>query len=135
MLAHLIAYPVGFLTAVAAMPLAMMSRREQLMDVGAIGAKNRFIADAARELALSPLEAAQVELVLEVSFMAALVTLGLVHLWSLPWSVAAARQVKRPEAGRGAVDRGYRLFTVLTVSTILLLLLGGIASWVWVLRG
>ncbi len=133
MMGHLIAYPVGFLTAVAAMPLGMVLRKDELMNAAAVGAENRFIREAAEDLALSPLEAAQVELVLEMCLGASLVALLMVHLWTIPWAIGAARAVKNPEAGAAAERRGYRLFGMLTAGTFVLVGVGGLISWIWVL--
>ncbi len=132
MVGHLVAYPVGFCTAVAAMPLGMVLRRQELMDAEATGAKNSIVRDAAEKLSLSALEAAQVELVLEVCLVASLVTLSLIHLVSLPWAIAAARQVRLGEAGLASAQRGFKLFTMATLVTFAVLILGGLASWIWV---
>ncbi len=132
MMGHLLAYPVGFLTAVAAMPLAMVLKKDALMNVGAIGAENRFIRDAAKELALSALEAAQVELVLRTCLIASLVTLTLVHLWSIPWAIGAARAVKHPQTGAASERRGYRIFGWLTAATFVLVGIAGAIGWIWV---
>jgi hypothetical protein len=132
MMGHLLAYPVGFMTAVAAMPLAMVFKKDALMSVGAVGAQNRFIRDAAKELSLSALEAAQVELVLETCLIASLVTLGMVHLWSIPWAIGAARAVKNPVTGATGERRGYRLFGWLTAATFVVVGLAGAIGWIWV---
>lgn len=132
MLGHLIAYPVGFLTAVAAIPLGMIVRKRELMDVGAAGAHNGFIRDATKDLALTATEAAQVEIVLGFCMWASAATLLLVHLWTLPWAVAAARAVKHPER-EPAATRAYKRFTWLTGATFVLVGVAGVIGWVWVL--
>lgn len=133
MMGHLIAYPVGFFTAVAAMPLSMVLRKDELMSIATLGAKNRFIQDAAKDLALSPLEAAQVEMVLVTCLYASLVTLLLVHLWTLPWAVGAARAVRDPARGAALEKRGYRWFGWLTGATFAVVALAGALGWVWVI--
>ncbi len=84
------------------MPLAMLVRRRELMEVGARGAQNGIIREAADKLALTATEAAQVEIVLGFCMWATAFTLLLVHLWTLPWAIAAGRAVKHPERAAAA---------------------------------
>lgn len=132
MLGHLIAYPVGFLTAVAAMPYGMVLRKKELLGAGATGASSSIIRDVAKDMALSATEAAQVQIVLEFCMWASVVTLTLVHLWTLPWAIAAARAVRHPDR-EANVKRRQRLFAVLTVSTFAVVGIAGAAGWIWVL--
>ncbi len=131
-LGHMLAYPVGFAAAVAALPLAMMVHKEELMSPGRFGARSQMLADVARDLHMTPLEAAQMEIVLRFTLWICVAALVLVHVAVLPWSVAAARAVGNPPA-KAAVQKTYRLFAAVTGGTLVLLGVGGTGLWIWVL--
>jgi hypothetical protein len=133
MLGHFIAYPVCFLTAAAALPFAMVLRKAELMSPSRVGARTGIVRDAARNLKLTGIEAAQVEIVLEVAMWACIAVLVLMHLAVLPWSFGAAGQIRHPERGEAAVKRGFRIFAGTTATTVVALALAGTAGWIWVL--
>lgn len=130
---HFIAYPVCFLTAAGALPFAMILRHRELLNPGRSGARTKLVADAARDLKLSGIEAAQVEIVLEWAMWACLLVFLLLHLAALPWALAAAGAARHPERGEAGVRRGFRIFAGTTATTVVLVALAGTAGWIWVL--
>jgi hypothetical protein len=134
-LAHMLAYPLGFAAAVAAMPIAMVVKKKELMSPGRFGAKSEMLAGIARDLNLTPLEAAQIEIVLMFTMWVSIVVLVVIHVVALPWSIAAARAVNDPALVETSLKRGYRLFAGVTGGTFVLLGLIGTGAWIWVLTG
>ncbi len=111
----------------------MVLRRQELLNPGRAGARTKLVADAARDLKLSAIEAAQVEIVLEWAMWACLVVFVLVHLAALPWSFAAAGAARRPEQGDAGIRRGFRIFAGTAATIVVLVALAGTAGWIWVL--
>ena len=132
-LGHFIAYPVCFLTAAGTLPYAMIIRKAELMSPGRMGARSGIVQDVARDLKLTGIEAAQVEIVLEFAMWTCLAVLILMHVAVLPWSLAAAGQVRHPERGEAPVKRGFRIFAGTTATTVVTLALAGTAGWIWIL--
>ncbi|MFO0571218.1 MAG: hypothetical protein U0263_36650 [Polyangiaceae bacterium] len=132
-LGHFLAYPVCFLTAAGALPYAMVFRHDLLLNPGRTGARSKLVADAARDLKLSGIEAAQVEIVLEWAMWACIVVFLLLHIAVLPWSFAAARAARSPAEGAAGLRRGIRIFAGTTATTVVLVALAGTAGWIWVL--
>lgn len=130
---HFLAYPVCFLTAAGALPFAMILRRQELLNPGRAGARTKLVADAARDLKLSGIEAAQVELVLEWAMWACLLVFVVLHLAALPWSFAAAEAARHPATGDAGIRRGFRIFAGTAATTVVLVALAGTAGWIWVL--
>lgn len=130
-LGHFIAYPVGFLAAVGSMPLGMILRERALLAAGG-GATSSIVRDAARDLSLSPTEAAQVQILLEFSLWTTLAVLLVIHLAAVPWAVGAARTAKNP-SDTAAVRRGLRAFVGVTLATAAVVGLMAVVGWVWVL--
>lgn len=130
---HFLAYPVCFLTAAGALPYAMILRRDELLNPGRAGARTKIVADAARDLKLTAIEAAQVEIVLEWAMWACILVFVVLHLAALPWSFAAAAAVRHPEQGAAASKRGFRIFAGTAATTVVLVALSGTAGWIWVL--
>ncbi|MBK7578862.1 MAG: hypothetical protein IPI67_01535 [Myxococcales bacterium] len=130
---HFVSYPVCFLTAAGALPYVMFLRRAQLLNPGRVGARTKIVADVARDLKLSGVEAAQVEIVLEGAMWVCILVFVLLHLAALPWSFAAAAAARRPEAGEGGIRRGSRIFAGTAATTVVLVALAGTAGWIWIL--
>ena len=63
-LGHFIAYPVGFLAAMGAMPYAMILR-ERALNAAADGATSSIVKDVTRNMNLNPIEAAQMQILLD----------------------------------------------------------------------
>jgi hypothetical protein len=118
---------VALLSALACMPLAIISRRRALLDTRPGDPTHPIISDVARDLSLTAVEAAQVQLVLEVVLGAALVVLVLVHLAALPWAAAETRA----STGARETARGRRVFVYCFALLVAGMLLLGAASWVW----
>ncbi len=131
-LGHMLAYPLGFAAAVAAMPIAMVVKKQELMSPARFGAKSEMLAKIARDLHMTPLEAAQIEIVLVFTMWVSIAVLGLIHVVALPWAIAAARAVNEP-ARESQVRRTYRLFAGVTGGTLVLLGVIGTGAWIWVL--
>lgn len=129
---HFAAYPVCFLTAAGALPYAMIVRRAELLNPRQLGARTKLVADAARDLKLSAVEAAQVELVLGWALWASLAVFVLMHLATLPWAFGAAKAARHPEQD-AAARRGLRIFAGTTATTVVLVALLGTGGWIWVL--
>jgi hypothetical protein len=129
LIAHALAYPVALLSALACMPLAIIVRRRALLDASPRDPTHPIIRDVARDLSLTAVEGAQVQLVLEVVLGAALLVLVLVHLAALPWAAAETR------ASAGGLDtaRGRRVFVYCFALLGAGMLLLGAASWLWLL--
>jgi hypothetical protein len=132
-LGHMLAYPIGFAAAVAAMPIAMVVKKKELMSPGRFGAKSEMLQGIAKDLHLTPIEAAQIEIVLVFTMWVSIAALVLIHAISLPWAIAAARAVKNPALTETAVKKSYRLFAGVTGGTLVLVGLVGTAAWIWVL--
>lgn len=132
-LGHMLAYPVGFAASVAALPVGMVVKKKELMSPGRFGAKSEMLAGIARDLHLTPLEAAQIEIVLVFTMWVSIAVLVLIHAVALPWAIAAARAVNRPELQETTVKRTYRLFAGVTGGTLVLLGVIGTGAWIWVL--
>jgi hypothetical protein len=130
-LGHFIAYPIGFLAAIGAMPIGMVVRERALIEAQG-GATTGVVKDVARDMNLNPTEAAQVQVLLEFSLVAALLVLLVIHLAAIPWAVGAARTAKNPE-DPGPVKRGLRAFVIITLVTTALTALTTLAAWVWLL--
>lgn len=126
-IAHFVAYPVAFFSAVAAMPYAMLLRKRALLAAGNEGASIGLIRDAARGLSLTRVEAAQLQVVLVFSLSASLVVLLLVHLAALPWAVARARA--RDDAP--ATLRARRSFMISIAVLVSSVGAAGLAGWIW----
>jgi hypothetical protein len=131
-LGHMLAYPLGFAASVAAMPIAMVVKKQELMSPARFGAKSEMLAGIARDLHMTPLEAAQVEIVLVFTMWVSIAVLAVIHLVALPWAIAAARAVNHP-AREPQVKRTYRLFAGVTGGTLVLTGMIGTGAWIWVL--
>jgi hypothetical protein len=131
-LGHMLAYPIGFAAAVAAMPIAMVVKKRELMSPARFGAKSEMLAGIARDLQMTPLEAAQVEIVLVFTMWVSIAILAVIHLVALPWAIAAARAVNDPTR-QAQVERTYRLFAGVTGGTLVLVGVIGTGAWIWVL--
>jgi hypothetical protein len=131
LLAHFIAYPIGFVAAIAAMPLAFLFREEAILGAGNQGATSQLVKDATRGMALSATEAAQLQIVLEFVLWVSLAALLAVHLAAVPWGIGAARAARQPEQAATVQRRGYRTFVVATATTTVLVVLAGAGGWLW----
>jgi hypothetical protein len=130
-LAHFIAYPVGMVAAIGSMPIGMVIRKRALYAASG-GATSSIVKDVARDLKLDPIEAAQVQIVLEFSLWVALAVLLVIHVAAVPWAIGAAKSAKDPDNPAPA-RRGLRIFAAVTVVTSMLLVLTSLAGWIWVL--
>ncbi len=127
---HLVAWAVAFGSAVAQMPLAIWFRRSALLHAQPTGATMGVVRNAARTLALSPTEAAQLQLVLTFILWGGGVILLVVHLAGLPWAVGAARAARSPALAPSA-KRGIRIFGFTCATIAGVVLLAGVAGWIW----
>jgi hypothetical protein len=132
-LGHFIAYPVTFATAAGAIPYAMLVRKQQLLSPDHTGARSKMVQDVARDMKLTGVEAAQVEIVLGFVMWVCIAVLAVLHLAVLPWSFAAAGAARHPERGDRAVRRGFRIFVGITATTVVLVALAGVAGWVYIM--
>ena len=130
---HFAAYPVCFLTAAGALPLAMIVKKAALMSPPLAGARSSIVSDVARDLKLSAIEAAQVEIVLQFAMWVCLAVFVLIHLAVLPWSFGAAAATRDTEQGTLEAKRGLRIFGVTMATIIVLVAVGGTAGWAWIL--
>jgi hypothetical protein len=128
-LAHFLAYPVAFASAIALIPLALLFRKQALLDASATHPLNWLIRDVARDLALTRIEAAQVQVVLEFVFVGCVLVLVLVHLAVIPWLMA----VTRPAENAARIARARRFFAIGFGILLATVLLTGAAGWLWLL--
>jgi hypothetical protein len=129
--AHFLAYPIGFAAAVGSIPLALLVRERALLAAEG-GAKSKLVRDALEGMALGSTEAAQVEVILELVLWIALAVVLIVHLAAVPWAIGAARSARRP-GDDGPARRGMRTFVVICAATTALVVLGAVVGWVWVI--
>ena len=135
-IAHMVAYPVGFLAAVACMPMSLLARGDELLNASATGATNKLVRESIKNLGLDPTEAAQVQIVMEFVFIVAGGLWILVHFWGVPWARAAAKSVEAHNAGdlAGAKEterRGLKWFAWSTAATVAVTGLVGLGGWIW----
>lgn len=130
MLVHFVAWAVAFGSAVAQMPIAIWVRQKQILHARPTGATVGLVQDAARNLALNPTEAAQLQIVLgSIAWGGAAILLA-VHIAGLPWAIGAARAARHPERAPAA-KRGLRIFGIACATIGAVVLLAGIAGWIW----
>lgn len=132
MLAHLSAYPVGVISAMAAIPLALMVRGEAVKRATATGAHSELLRRVAQDMQLDPLAAAQMEIVMEFVFACALGTLLVPHLTALPWAWAAStRAGAAPKDPR--LERRLKWFVGSMLALAALWVLLGAIGWIWLM--
>ncbi|MGE0322377.1 MAG: hypothetical protein AB7S68_08740 [Polyangiaceae bacterium] len=132
MLAHLSAYPVGVISAMAAIPLALMVRGEEVRRATATGAHSELLRQVAADMQLDALAAAQLEIVMEFVMVCALVTLAIPHLTALPWAWAAStRPGATPKDPKLA--RRLKWFISSMVMLAALWLVAGAIGWIWLM--
>jgi hypothetical protein len=130
MLVHFVAWAVGFGSAVAQMPIAIWARQKELLHAGPTGATVGLVKDAAHNLALSPTESAQLQIVLGFIMWGGLTILLAVHIAGLPWCIGAARATRRPELAPAA-RKGLRIFGFACATIGVVVVLAGVAGWIW----
>jgi hypothetical protein len=130
-LAHLLSYPVAFVGAIAAMPIAILVRSEALLNAGERSDAAGWVRRVAQNLHLSPIELAQLQIVLEFVLGSSFALFVSLHVASLPWAIGAAKAVREPDAGSIAKTRGYRMFVVTAAATLCLVALIGLGGWLW----
>lgn len=132
MLAHLSAYPVGVISAMAAIPLALMVRGEQVRQATATGAHSELLRQVAQDMQLDPLAAAQLEIVMEFVMACALVTLLIPHLTALPWAWAAStRQGASPRDPKLAKRLKWFIGSMAALAGIWVIV--GAIGWIWLM--
>lgn len=130
MLVHFSAWAVAFASAVAQMPIAIFFRQKQLLQAGPTGATVGLVKNAAHNLALSPRESAQLQIVLGFIMWGGLTVLLAVHIAGLPWCIGAARAARHPERAPAA-RRGLRIFGLACATIGVVVVLAGVAGWIW----
>ena len=131
LLGHFIAYPVGLLAAVASMPIAMKLRAATVLAAGPEGAQSDLMRQISRDLGLSAIEAAQTEIIMVFVMWSTLAVMLVVHVAALPWAIGAARTARSPDSASSSARRGLRSFVIVTVVTLIVVMLCGIAGWLW----
>jgi hypothetical protein len=129
-LAHFLAYPVALVTALAAIPLGLVLRKQALLDAGNQGASSALVRDVARDLVLTRTEAAELQLMLEFILGASLVVLLLVHLAAVPWMRAAAASSDLPAAAT-SLARARRSFGLCLALLLGVVVVIGAGGWLW----
>jgi hypothetical protein len=114
------------------MPYAIMLRKQALLDAGPTGSTNRLLREAARNLALTPLEAAQVQLVLEVALALSALVFALVHVAAVPWMLARVAD-RQPAQTDPRTLLARRIFTGVFGLLLACSALLGAAGWIWLL--
>jgi len=131
LLGHFIAYPVGLVAAIGSIPIAMKFREHAVLAAGPDGAKSDLVRQVARDLHLSPMEAAQSEIILTFVMWVTLAVLLVVHLGVLPWAIGAARAARSPDSASSSARQGLRSFVIVTTVTLAVVILCGAAGWIW----
>ncbi len=132
MLAHLSAYPVGVISAMAAIPLALMVRGEEVKQATASGAHSELLQQVAQDLQLDALAAAQMEIVMEFVLACALATLIVPHLTALPWAWAAStRRGAEPRDPKLAQRLKWFIGSMLALAALWVIL--GAIGWIWLM--
>jgi hypothetical protein len=138
LVAHLLCYPLLFAVALASMSLAIIRYHDRLLAVTAAdGAASAFQRWLARELGLALADAARFEIVVRPVGVALGVVFVLVHLGSVPWALAAAREVRSrgtpdAEVARARLRRARRWWLGSSLGLAALLVLVGLGGWVWI---
>ncbi|HZO15822.1 MAG TPA: hypothetical protein VFB62_21260 [Polyangiaceae bacterium] len=125
-IAHVAAYPIAFVVAIAAIAPVILSREAALLAAESnLEARTGFQRWLMSELALPASQAAMLELVLIPSGLIALGVFVLVHAAAVPWGLAA------PE--RAARARRIWLWASLAPAAAIVLI--GVGAWIWIAIG
>lgn len=111
--AHFLSYPPAFAAAFAGVPLAMVVRHDAVLS--------------------APCEQVAQRLVLEVCIGAGVLVYVLVHLYALPWSLAAAAAARGEPEARMRRKRGRTFFLAATLATAAFAVIGTLLGWIWLL--
>jgi hypothetical protein len=138
LLAHLLSYPLLFVAAMASLSLAIIRSEHALLAVDdaavPVSALQRWLV---QELGLSLGDAARVGIILRPAGLALGVLLLVTHLGAIPWALCAAREVRSRDtseaqsAGR-RLARARRWWLGSSLGLTALLVLAGIAGWIWI---
>jgi hypothetical protein len=138
LVAHLLSYPLLFAVAMAAISLAIIRYEQALLDAGAAPeAASGLQRWLVREVGLSLGDAARFEIILAPVGLALAVLFVVLHLIAVPWALAAAREVRSrgtPEAevAHRRLRRAQRWWLGASLGLTALLVLCGLAGWVWI---
>lgn len=136
LLAHVLAYPLAFVTATAVTSLAVVGYGSRLDEV-APDPHGRIESWLVRTVALRPEDAARVTLMLRPIAGASLgVALG-AHLGAIPWARAAGRAARARGSEERArrerdVRRAHRIWLSTLVGLTALALVAGGLGWIWI---
>ena len=139
LVAHLLCYPLLFTVAMAAISLAIIRYEQALLEAGtASGAASGVQRWLMREVGLSLADAARFEIILKPVGGALALLFVVLHVVSVPWALAAAREARArgtPEAelAQRRLRRAQRWWLGSSLGLTALLVLGGLAGWVWIL--
>lgn len=111
--AHFLSYPPAFAAAFAGVPLAMVVRTRAVLS--------------------APSDEVAQRLVLEVCIAVAAIVYVLVHVYALPWSLAAAAEARGDPEAPARRKRGWTLFLVGTLGTAFVAVAGALVGWAWLL--
>jgi hypothetical protein len=138
LIAHLLCYPLLFTVSLAAISLIIIRCEQALLEAGAAsGAESGLQRWLVREVGLSLGDAARCEIILAPLGLALALLFVVLHLISVPWALAAAREARArgtPEAelAQLRLRRAQRWWLGSSLGLTALLVLGGLAGWVWI---
>ncbi len=137
MAGHLLAYPLGFVTAVATIPVALKVRERALFAPPE--PSSSLVKDATAGMSVTAYELAQLEVILRFVGAVTIVVMLAVHAGAIPWAagwarVAGARRdgADLPSALETAA-RGGKIFRWTLGTLVAVVVLVGTVSWVWLL--
>lgn len=128
-LAHFIAYPVGFIAAVGAIPLTFWVRGDAILQAEPGQELPAWLIPVAQNMVLDEYQATQLRLVMEWVMGCALLTWVWVHLLALPWVWVSMQAQPTPQ--KTSWPKAARLFMFGVFGTILVWVLLGAVGWVW----
>ena len=122
-IAHVAAYPIALVVALAAIAPVILSREAALLAAESnLEAKTGFQRWLMAALALPASQAAIVELVLVPSGLIALGIFLLVHAAAVPWGLAAPERAPRAR----------RIWLLASLAPAAAIVLIGVGSWIWI---
>jgi hypothetical protein len=139
LIAHLLCYPLLFALSLALISLTIIRYEQALLEAGAgSGAGSGLQRWLVREVGLSLADAARFEIILKPLGLALALLFVVLHLISVPWALAAAREARargtsEAELAQRRLRRAQRWWLGSSLGLTGLLVLGGLAGWVWIL--
>lgn len=127
MVAHIMAWPMGFIASAMAMPYAFMIKGDEILGAGATGAQSEIFQEIAREQGLDATMAAAMEITTIFMLWAGAAVMVVPHVVGLPWAITQARS----GLDKAVKQRSTRRFWIANGLTMALVLLAGLGGYAW----